>query len=116
MTADLSEIAAGVLESLEPVEARPLRATAVRVGLRVLLIPVGKPIPAGAVVYGPAKMERVYETFYEETHCPHGHLRANYERKVRRDDGNGRMSTVCRGCNRDKVLPASWPWGAPALA
>lgn len=87
-----------------------LEATAVRVGFRVLLIPAGHEIPEGAVVYGPAKPERVYELFYEATHCRHGHERAERERLHR----NGRSK--CSGCNRAYPLPSEWPWGAPALA
>ena len=93
-----------------------LEATAVRVGMRVMLYPAGQPIPEDAVVYGPAKAARVYETFYEATHCPHGHLRAEYERRYRRSDGNGRMGSACRACAPGAEKAAEWSWGAPALA
>jgi hypothetical protein len=51
---------------------RVLRATAVLVGMRVLLIPDGQPIPDGAHVYGPATVEAVRRTFYPDR-CKNGH-------------------------------------------
>lgn len=54
----------------------PLTASAVRVGMHVLLIPDGQPIPEGAVVYGKATEQAVYQTYYEATHFPCGHDRS----------------------------------------
>lgn len=40
-----------------------MNATAIRHRLRVLIVPEGQPIPAGAVVYGPARAE-IIERLY----------------------------------------------------
>lgn len=52
-----------------------MRATAVRVGMRALLIPEGQALPDGAVMYGEAGAEQVYETFFADDYCRRGHPR-----------------------------------------
>ena len=89
-----------------------LEATALRVGTRVILVPVGQPLPEDAVVYGKVRADVVYQTFYEATHCRRGH---------RRLDGPG---TRCRAaasrpsnCSTTGYAdqwPPEWTWGRPA--
>jgi len=86
-----------------------LTATAVRVGLHVLLVPDGKPIPDDAIVYGPALADLVYRTFYASTHCRQGH----------RKPAGGRWCLWGGECRpgymtRGALDAVAWTWGEPA--
>lgn len=87
---------------------RELRATSVRVGLRVMLIPEGQPIPDGAIVYGKAPADCVYRAFYEDTRCRNGH------EKIETSAG-AQCRYVLKGWGCGPHRPgALWPMGVPA--
>lgn len=92
-----------------------LRATAVRVGMRVVLVPVDQPMPNDvAVVYGPATRDAVYDTFYRDTHCPNGHVRDGNRRQVQY---RGKLRDYCAPCVDDRSrgeTVTDWTWGEPA--
>lgn len=82
-----------------------LTATVVRVGSQAWVIPAGKPFPPRGIVIGPATREVVYQTFYEATHCPRGHVRDG-------DSGRCRFGSECyRGKVGDRF--EEWTWGEP---
>lgn len=89
-----------------------LTATAVRVGMKAILIPNDQPIPDGAVVYGKASREVVYQTFYEATHCRQGHPRIPGLGVCRFQlQGSCSPSRARRGRS---LLGVDWTWGVPA--